>query len=177
MSRILTVEQAAAKLQISAKVVREYLRTGILPGRKVGKAWRVVESDLENWVSSGQTDRVHEVALHKYSPFERGDKKPRIELDMSKIKEFCKRWHITEFALFGSVLREDFKPDSDLDVLVTFAPDSKIGLFDLGRMDDELEEIVGRKVDVVQRSAVEQSRNYIRRNHKLSNSETIYVAR
>jgi excisionase family DNA binding protein len=62
MSRILTVPQAAEKLQMSLDVVREYLRTGKLPGRKVGKAWRVVESDLENWISAGQNERTKKFA-------------------------------------------------------------------------------------------------------------------
>ena len=57
MARILTVEQAAEKLQMTAKVVREYLRVGKLPGRKVGRAWRVLESDLEYWISTGQSER------------------------------------------------------------------------------------------------------------------------
>lgn len=57
MSRILTVEQTAEKLQMTAKVVREYLRTGKLPGRKLGKAWRVLESDLDSWISTGQSNR------------------------------------------------------------------------------------------------------------------------
>lgn len=57
MSRILTVPQAAEKLQLTSDVVREYLRQGKLPGRKVGKAWRVLESDLEGWVSTGQAER------------------------------------------------------------------------------------------------------------------------
>lgn len=60
MSRILTVEQAAEKLQMTPKVIREYLRTGKMPGRKVGRAWRVLESDLENWISTGQSERKRE---------------------------------------------------------------------------------------------------------------------
>ena len=102
---------------------------------------------------------------------------PHINLEMDKIREFCRRWKIVEFALFGSVLREDFRADSDVDVLVTFAPDAKISLFDLSDIEDELAEIVGRKVDIVERVAVERSKNYIRRKHILANSETIYVAR
>jgi hypothetical protein len=102
---------------------------------------------------------------------------PHVKLDISRIEEFCRRRHITEFALFGSVLREDFTPESDVDVLVTFAPDTKVSLFDFSHIEDELSEIVGRKVDVVERAAVEDSRNYIRRKHILANTETIYVAR
>ncbi|MHB1457231.1 MAG: helix-turn-helix domain-containing protein [Armatimonadota bacterium] len=62
MSRILTVEQAAEKLQMTTDVIREYLRKGKLPGRKVGKAWRVVETDLEKWISTGQSERSGRVS-------------------------------------------------------------------------------------------------------------------
>lgn len=101
---------------------------------------------------------------------------PHIKLDMDKIKEFCERWKITEFALFGSVLRDDFRPDSDVDVLVTFAPDSKVSLFDLGDIEDELTEILGRKADLTMKRGIEQSHNYIRRKHILSSAEVIYAA-
>lgn len=101
---------------------------------------------------------------------------PHINLDMDRIKEFCRRWGITELALFGSVLRDDFRPDSDIDVLVTFEPNPRISLFDLVDIEDELAEIVGRRVDLVDRKAVEQSHNWIRRKHILSHSETVYVA-
>ena len=102
---------------------------------------------------------------------------PHINLDMDRIKEFCRRWGITELALFGSVLRDDFRPDSDVDVLVTFAPDSPVTLFTLGDCEDELGDILGRKVDLVDRGAVEQGHNRIRRKHILSHSETVYAAR
>ena len=101
---------------------------------------------------------------------------PHIKLDMERIKEFCERWKITEFALFGSVLRDDFRPDSDVDVLVTFAPDSKVSLFDLGDIEDELTEILGRKADLTMKRGIEQSHNYIRRKHILSSAEVIYAA-
>ena len=100
----------------------------------------------------------------------------RIAIDREKIAEFCRRWKITEFALFGSVLREDFRPDSDVDVLVTFAPDVRYSLFDLVRIQDELKQIFGREVDLVERKAVEKSENYIRRKHILSSVEPVYVA-
>src|SRR6266478_8854491 len=93
--------------------------------------------------------------------------KVRIEIPGEKIQEFCQRWKITEFALFGSVLRDDFRPDSDVDVLVTFAPETRYSLFDLVHMQDELKEIFGREVDLVERKAVERSENYIRRKHIL----------
>src|SRR5262249_32835975 len=100
----------------------------------------------------------------------------RIPIDREKIAEFCRRWKITEFALFGSVLRDDFRPDSDVDVLVTFAPDTRYSLFDLVHMQDELKQIFGREVDLVERKAVERSENYIRRKHILSSVEPVYVA-
>ena len=99
-----------------------------------------------------------------------------IEIPKDKIADFCRRWQITEFALFGSVLREDFGPDSDVDVLVTFAPEARRSLFDLVRMEDELQQVLGRQVDLVERRAVERSPNYIRRKHILSSLEKVYVA-
>lgn len=99
----------------------------------------------------------------------------RIALDHAQIADFCRRWQITEFALFGSVLRDDFRPDSDVDVLVTFAPDAPHRLVDLLDMEDELIEIVGRPADLVERMSVERSENYIWRKHILNSAETIYA--
>ncbi|MDO8126838.1 MAG: nucleotidyltransferase domain-containing protein [Candidatus Brocadiales bacterium] len=99
-----------------------------------------------------------------------------IEIPHEKIAEFCRRWKIQEFALFGSVLREDFRPESDVDVLVSFIPEAKYSLFDLVHMQDELKEIFGRNVDLVERKSVERSENYIRRKHILDSLETLYVA-
>ncbi|HEV8712614.1 MAG TPA: nucleotidyltransferase family protein [Candidatus Binatia bacterium] len=99
-----------------------------------------------------------------------------IPIDREKIAEFCRRWKITEFALFGSVLRDDFRPDSDVDVLVTFAPDAEWSLFDIVDIQEELKQIFGREVDLVERKAVERSENYIRRKHILSSVEPVYVA-
>jgi predicted nucleotidyltransferase len=93
-----------------------------------------------------------------------------------KLADFCRRWKIIELSLFGSVLREDFRPESDIDVLVTFAPDAAWRFYDLIDMREELERIFGRSVDLVERRLVETSENYIRRKHILSNVETIYVA-
>ncbi|MDQ1273297.1 MAG: uncharacterized protein QG591_1927 [Planctomycetota bacterium] len=102
--------------------------------------------------------------------------KIRIDIPHEKIAEFCKKWKIHEFALFGSVLRDDFRPDSDIDVIVDFEPDSKHTLFDMVSMIDELKMIFGRKVDLLTLRAVEQSRNYIRRKSILSSLEVIYVS-
>ena len=100
----------------------------------------------------------------------------QIQFDRQRIAEFCRRWKITEFALFGSVLRDDFRPDSDVDVLVRFEPAARHSLFDLGHMQDELKAIFGHDVDLVDRRAVESSENYIRRRHILSTAEAIHVA-
>ncbi len=99
-----------------------------------------------------------------------------IDIPSEKIAEFCRKWKITELALFGSVLREDFAPQSDVDVLVSFAEDADWGLFDMVHMEDEVGELLGRKVDLVTRTSVEASRNYIRRRHILSSLEPIHVA-
>ena len=100
---------------------------------------------------------------------------PHIAIPRKKIVEFCTKWKIREFALFGSVLRDDFRPDSDIDVLVTFREDAKHTLFDIVHMEKELKEIFGREVDIVSRRGIEASRNYIRRNAILSSAEAVYA--
>lgn len=97
-------------------------------------------------------------------------------LPQSEISEFCRRWRIVELALFGSVLRSDFGPESDLDVLVTFAADANWGLLDHHRMQEELEALLEREVDLLTRSAVEQSRNWLRRREILSTAQVVYAA-
>jgi predicted nucleotidyltransferase len=101
---------------------------------------------------------------------------PKIHLPLKEIEDFCRRWKVKEFALFGSVLREDFRPDSDIDVLVSFEPDGGITFDNRVKMQDELAEILGRKVDLVERRVVEKSENYIRRRHILESLENVYVA-
>ena len=100
----------------------------------------------------------------------------QLSVPEEEIAEFCRRWKITELALFGSVLREDFDPASDVDVLVSFAPDAHWGLFALVQMQEELEGILDREIDLVSRRAVEQSENYIRRKSILSNVEVVYAS-
>ncbi len=100
----------------------------------------------------------------------------RIPLDRDVITSFCKRWKIAELALFGSVLRDDFRPESDVDVLVEFAPEASWSLFDHVAMEEELSEILGRKVDLVSRRAVEKSSNWIRRTAILESARTYYAA-
>jgi predicted nucleotidyltransferase len=102
--------------------------------------------------------------------------KARIAIPREAIRDFCRRWKVTEFALFGSVLRDDFSPDSDVDVLVVFADDNSPGFEQLAAMRWDLEALFGREVDLVERRAVEQSENYIRRRHILKHVEPLYVA-
>ena len=102
--------------------------------------------------------------------------KIRIDVPREKIAEFCEKWQIQEFALFGSVLRDNFSSNSDIDVLVTFREDAKHTLFDVVRMENELSELFGRKVDLVSRRGIESSRNYLRRNVILSSAEAVYAA-
>ena len=99
-----------------------------------------------------------------------------IEIPIDKIADFCQRWKITEFAFFGSVLRDDFRPDSDIDVLVTFAPNAHRTLFDMVDMQDELEAMFGRKVDLLSKRGIERSRNYLRRKAILNSAQIIYAA-
>lgn len=101
----------------------------------------------------------------------------QMQIPQDRVADFCQRHGIRKLALFGSVLREDFRPDSDVDVLVEFEPEAHHGLFALARMQSELQEILGRGVDLVERSAIEKSRNYIRRRAILSSAETVYASR
>ena len=91
-----------------------------------------------------------------------------------KIAAFCKRWKVVEFALFGSALRGDFSPQSDIDALVSFAPHSDWGLFDHIQMKQELRELFGREVDLVTRRALEQSRNPLLRSEILGTAKVLY---
>jgi predicted nucleotidyltransferase len=94
-----------------------------------------------------------------------------------KIVDFCRRWKIMEFALFGSILRDDFGPDSDVDVLVAFGSDAEWSLLDHIQMEQELANLFGRGVDLVSRRAVDQSENWIRRKHILGNARVVYASR
>ena len=101
-----------------------------------------------------------------------------------EISQFCQRWKIRQLALFGSALRRDFRPDSDLDIMVTFAPDADWGLFDHIQMQLELERLFKRKVDLISRRALEQSPNWLLRDEifksarvLFSSSETVHASR
>lgn len=98
-------------------------------------------------------------------------------LPAESIADFCQRWNIAEMALFGSVLRDDFRPDSDLDILVTPTPNADWGLLDHIRMEQELAAILGRDIDLLTRRSVEQSHNWIRRQYILDTAEVVYESR
>ena len=96
-----------------------------------------------------------------------------IQVPREQIESFCRRWKIREFALFGSVLRDDFRPDSDVDVLVTFDPDADHSWSEWLAMEDELKAIFGRDVDLVEKELIENP--FIRR-HVLNHHRIVYAA-
>lgn len=100
----------------------------------------------------------------------------RKSLPTDKISAFCRKWNIVEFSLFGSVLREDFSPDSDIDVLVLFHPSARWNLLDMVDMREELMGIFGREVDLLSKRGIEASRNPYRKKEILESAEVIYAA-
>lgn len=98
-----------------------------------------------------------------------------IELPMDKIAEFCHKWQVAELALFGSILRDDFRPDSDIDILITFSPTAKRGLTETLQMRDELQIILNREVDLIVKAAIERSENWLRRKNILESAKVIYA--
>jgi uncharacterized protein len=98
----------------------------------------------------------------------------RISFSKTKIAAFCKRWQISEFSLFGSILRDDFTPESDVDVLVNFHQQAKWSLWDLMDMTEELEKMFGRKVDLVEKEAI---RNPYRRHSIINGSQIFYASK
>jgi predicted nucleotidyltransferase len=107
------------------------------------------------------------------------DPNPKLKIDWprERVEAFCRRWRICELAVFGSVLRADFDPESDIDVLVSFEHDAEWSLLDHHRIEAELAALLGRGVDLITRSAVERSKNWIRRQAILESSRSVYAAR
>ena len=99
-----------------------------------------------------------------------------IPVPLERIVEFCRKWELTEFALFGSILRDDFRPESDVDVLVDYRKGWPHTLFDWVLMQDELQAIFGRRVDLIARRGIERSRNPWRRGRILGSARTVYAA-
>ncbi|MCJ7623112.1 MAG: nucleotidyltransferase domain-containing protein [Anaerolineaceae bacterium] len=98
-------------------------------------------------------------------------------LPIEEISEFCHRWHIIRMELFGSVLREDFTTQSDIDILVEYNPEYHRTLADQIQMHEEIENLFGRPVDLINRRSIERSRNYIRREGILGTAKEIYAKR
>ena len=98
---------------------------------------------------------------------------PGIEIPMDRVAGFCRRNRIRRLALFGSVLRDDFAPESDVDVLVEFEPGARVGLA-FFTMQDELSDILGRRVDMNTFDGVEESRNWLLKAEILDSAEVVY---
>jgi len=96
----------------------------------------------------------------------------KLTLPKEKIKEFCLKWNVVEFSLFGSILRDDFDTESDVDILISLSEKADLDLYDWITMIEELEEIFGREVDLVEKSTL---RNPFRRHSILTNREIIYA--
>ena len=101
----------------------------------------------------------------------------RLGITPTELAEFCQTAQITELALFGSILRDDFRPDSDIDILVTFTPNYKLDLMDFVQLEYDLEDWLHREVDLVSKRAVESDRNWIRRQEILNHYQVIYESR
>jgi predicted nucleotidyltransferase len=99
-----------------------------------------------------------------------------VEIPKDKIDAFCQQHHICDLGLFGTVLHDDFRPNSGIGVLVGFEQEHKPGQVKMGEMREELTKIFGQNVDLVERQAVEKSQNYIRRRHILKSVEPIFTA-
>jgi predicted nucleotidyltransferase len=98
-----------------------------------------------------------------------------IDWPQEQINRFCQHWLVTELSLFGSILRDDFHADSDIDLLIAFADDADWSLFDHIQMQQELQSILHRKVDLISKRAILRSPNPIRRHEILSTAQVIYT--
>jgi predicted nucleotidyltransferase len=105
--------------------------------------------------------------------FSRESWQSRLSVEPSKLADFCRRWRIAELALFGSILRDDFGGESDIDVLVTFSQGEEWSLMDWVQMRDELRQMLGRRVDLVEKQAI---RNPFRRKTILDSHRVIYAS-
>ena len=99
----------------------------------------------------------------------------RIPIPEEEIDNFCRKWDLRRFELFGSVLRDDFDPKrSDVDVMVMLSQERLYTLFDIVHMEEELSKVFGRKTHLTERSTVEESENYIRQRSILSEAQLLY---
>lgn len=95
---------------------------------------------------------------------------------MGAIEAFCDRWQVEELALFGPILRDDFGPDSDIDILIRFKTERTPGMIGIAVMERELAQLLSRKVDLVSRTTIEETRNYIHRKAILGSAQVVYAA-
>lgn len=104
--------------------------------------------------------------------------RPDFTLPAEPLQNLCQHWQIIELSLFGSVLRDDFNPESDIDLLITFADSARITFFDLDEIERQFSFLFeNRPVDIVTKNAIEQSHNPIRRQNILNNAKIIYEQR
>lgn len=101
----------------------------------------------------------------------------RLGMSSNEVSTFCQRWGISTMALFGSILRDDFTEESDIDILLTFKPDVRQGLLTLAKIKHELEEQLHRSVDITIKESIETSENWIRRREIVATAQTIYEQR
>jgi len=101
----------------------------------------------------------------------------RLQVTHEQLADFCLRWKITELALFGSALRDDFGPDSDVDMLVAFAPSADWSLLDHIRMEQELSSLLGREVHLVSRRDIDRSENWVRRREIQRTAQVVHASR
>ena len=99
----------------------------------------------------------------------------KVRLPLPQIEDFCRRWHIARLEVFGSALRNDFRPDSDVDLVATYAPDARWSLLDRSRMKLELESLLGRDVDLLNRRALERAAHRERAAEILAQAQPVYA--
>lgn len=100
----------------------------------------------------------------------------RLGIASTDLAAFCQRWQVAELSLFGSILRNDFTENSDIDMLVAYLPTAQRGLFEKIQMQEELETLLHREVDLVSKQAIIHSRNWLRRRNILDSAQVVYVA-
>jgi predicted nucleotidyltransferase len=101
---------------------------------------------------------------------------PRIPIPQEVLRDFCERWGISELALFGSVLRDDFGPESDVDVLVTFRDPGRWRLRDLQAMEQDLGSLFGHRVELTERTAIEENPNWVIRREIHGTARRVDIA-
>jgi uncharacterized protein len=123
------------------------------------------------WLSAHIGHRSGDPAMDTVAPFTRHD----ITLPLDQIAELCRKYQVVELSVFGSLLRDDFGPESDIDFLVVFQNDDYgPWMGKLQGMEEDLGALLGREVELVPKESVLRSENWIRRKHILSTAQVIY---